>query len=65
MDQEKELQIKSELVRQLVGGVSFSEIVKILHELATKEVENKLSQSTDEEKEQVYKDLFEPRQEQP
>jgi hypothetical protein len=62
MDQEKESQIKNELVRQLVGGVSFSEIVKILHELATKEVESKLSQSTDEEKEQVYKDLIESKQ---
>ena len=61
MSPEKEEQIRSKLIQRIVGGVSFAEIVKILHELATREVNFQLSGSTEDEKNELYKELFEAR----
>ena len=58
MNIEKEAQIKSKLIQQIVGAVSFAEIVKILHELATREVDFNLSNATEEEKIELYNELF-------
>jgi hypothetical protein len=63
MEQEKENQMKSVLIPQLVGSTNFTEILKILHELATREVEKQLSEATDERKEEIYKELFQPQSE--
>lgn len=58
MEQEKENQLKAKLLKQIVGSVSFAEIVKILHELATREVNVQFEQFTEEEKEELYNELF-------
>jgi len=58
MTPEKEQQLKSKLIQQIVGSVSFAEIVKILHELATREVDHQLSEATDEQKQEIYNELF-------
>jgi len=63
MDQEKENQIKLALIQQLVGSTNFSEILRILHELAAREVEKQLSEATDERKEEIYKELFQSQSE--
>ena len=58
MSPEKQEQLKLKMVQQIVGSVSFAEIVKILHELASRETDFQLSQITDEEKEEIYDELF-------
>ena len=60
MTAEKEEKLKSKLIQQIVGSVSFAEIVKILHELATREVEHQLSEATEEQKQEIYDELFNP-----
>jgi hypothetical protein len=60
MTPENQEQLKLKLIQQIVGGVSFAEIVKILHELATREVEHQLSEATEEQKQEIYDELFNP-----
>lgn len=59
MTPEKEEKIKSKLIQKIVGAVSFAEIVKILHELATREVDFQLSEATEAQKKELYTELFE------
>jgi hypothetical protein len=58
MSPEQEENAKSKLIQQIVGAVSFAEIVKILHELATREVNHQFSEATDEQKQEIYEELF-------
>lgn len=60
MNVEKENQVKQKLIQRIVGDVSFAEIVKILHELATREVEFQLSEASEEQKIELYNELFFP-----
>ena len=58
MTLEKQDKIKSKLIQKIVGAVSFAEIVKILRELATREVDFQLSEATEEQKNELYEELF-------
>lgn len=58
MSPEKEKQVKSKLIQQIVGSVSFVEIAKILNELATREIESQFLEASEEEKEEIYNELF-------
>ena len=58
MSPEKEEQLKSKIIQQIVGSVTFAEIVKIIHELATRETEHQFSEYTEEQKNEIYNELF-------
>ena len=59
MTAEKEEKLKSKMIQQIVGAVSFAEIVKIVHELATREVDFHFTEFTEEQKDELYKEIFE------
>ena len=56
MNVEKERQLKEKMIQQLVGGVSFAEIIKIVHELASRETEHVFSE---EQKVELWREMFE------
>lgn len=58
MTPEQHEQLKSKMTQRIVGNVSFAEIVKILHALATKEVDFQLAEGTEEQKQKLYNELF-------
>lgn len=60
MTQEKEQELLNKIVQQIVGAVTFAEIVKIIHSIATREATEQLKSFTEEEKEEVYAELIQP-----
>lgn len=58
MNEEQQEKLKSKLVQRLVGEVTFSEIVRIIYDLAKTEVEQSFSSLSDQEKEGLYKEIF-------
>ena len=59
MNVEKERQLKEKMIQQLVGGVSFAEIIKIVHELASRETEHVFSEFSEEQKVELWREMFE------
>lgn len=50
--------LRNSIVKQIISQVSFGELVKIVHSIANKEVDEILSSWSEEEKEEAYKELL-------
>lgn len=59
MDKEQEAALKDGLISQVVSRISLSETINVVHALAKSEIEDKIKEMSDEEKEATYKELFE------
>jgi hypothetical protein len=53
------IKLKDGLISQVVSRISLSETINVIHALAKNEVEEKVDQMTDEEKDAAFKELFE------
>ena len=51
--------LKDGLISQVVSRISLSETINVVHALAKNEIEEKVEQMTDEEKDATFKELFE------
>ncbi|MDB4314595.1 hypothetical protein N9955_01050 [bacterium] len=59
MNEEKEKQLKEALVKTIVERVTFAELLNIITDIANREIDFQLKNSSEEEKEEVYKQIFE------
>ena len=53
------IKLKEALISQVVQRISLSETINVVHALAKNEIEEKVEQMTDEEKDATFKELFE------
>lgn len=58
MDKEKEDFVREKLLKEIIEQVSFGELVKIVHSLANKEVDEVIKNWSEEEKEGVYQEIL-------
>lgn len=50
--------LRNSIVKQIISQVSFGELVKIVHSIANKEVDEIFSSWSEEEKEEAYKEIL-------
>jgi len=51
--------LKYGLISQVVSRISLSETINVVHALAKNEIEEKVGEMSDEEKDAAFKELFE------
>ena len=51
--------LKDGLISQVVSRISLSETINVVHALAKNEIEEKVGEMSDEEKDAAFKELFE------
>tara|TARA_R110002020_G_scaffold238465_1_gene450998 strand:+ start:3495 stop:3683 length:189 start_codon:yes stop_codon:yes gene_type:complete len=59
MTDEDTKKLREALISQVVSRISLSETINVVHALAKNEVEEKVDNMTDEEKDATFKELFE------
>lgn len=60
MEAEKLENLKQSLVRRLVMNASISDVMRVFHDLAIKDIDARLSEATEEQKESAYNEIFHP-----
>jgi hypothetical protein len=53
------IKLKEALISQVVSRISLSETINVVHALAKNEIEAKVEEMSDEEKDATFKELFE------
>jgi len=59
MSPEQEQELHEAFVNHITSNLTFAELIEVISTLVNKEVEEKLSKMTDEEKLQSYNEVFE------
>jgi hypothetical protein len=50
--------LRNSIIKQIISQISFGELVKIVHSIAEKETDEVLSNWSEEEKEEAYKEIL-------
>ncbi len=53
------IKLKDGLISQVVSRISLSETINVVHALAKNEIEERVGEMSDEEKDAAFKELFE------